>query len=37
MIGQTLGHHKILDLVGKGGMEEVYRAEDTTLKWQVAL
>ena len=37
MVGETLGHYKILELIGKGGMGEVYRAEDTTLKRQIAL
>ncbi|HUF24266.1 MAG TPA: serine/threonine-protein kinase, partial [Vicinamibacterales bacterium] len=37
MIGTTLGHYKIVRLVGKGGMGEVYAAEDLTLGRTVAL
>jgi serine/threonine protein kinase/Tol biopolymer transport system component len=36
-VGQFLGHYKILDLLGTGGMGEVYLAEDARLGRNIAL
>ena len=37
MIGKELLHYKITDRIGKGGMGEVYAAEDSKLHRKVAL
>jgi len=37
MIRKTISHHKILDKLGSGRIDMIYKAEDLNLKRTVAL
>ena len=37
MIGKSFSHYKVIKKIGEGGMGQVYLAQDSTLRRQVAI
>ncbi len=37
MVGTTISHYKVLEKIGRGGMGEVCRVEDTNLSSEVTI
>jgi serine/threonine protein kinase len=37
LVGKTIGHYKIVDVLGAGGMATVYRAQQTNIEREVAI
>jgi serine/threonine protein kinase len=37
MIGKTISHYRILERLGTGGMDEIYRAKDTRVNRTIAI
>ncbi len=35
MLGKTISHYKVIEKIGRGGMGEMYRTEDTNLSREV--